>query len=67
MEVDEYAIHHGMELDSDMTFAGNMTNGHSLDQYPGVSMDEIIMSNLPENSKQEMLLMEEFIRDGAFE
>ncbi|KIJ39857.1 hypothetical protein M422DRAFT_68676 [Sphaerobolus stellatus SS14] len=63
MDVDGY--NHVMDFDTEMAFGGSIVNGS--DPYANYSMDEIVMSNTPDNTKQEMLLLEEFIRDGAYD
>ena len=65
MDVDDF--NNVMDFDSEMAFGGTMANGHAVDSYGGYGMDEIVMGSMTENARQEMLMLEDFIKDSAYE
>lgn len=66
MDVDDFSGHSIMEH-SELTFRSRMNEMHAVDAYSDYNVKEIMHDNTSSSTKQDILMLEELIRDGVYE
>ena len=58
-----------MDMDSEMSFDISVCDLQSINAFQSSSfnIDDIVLSRTPTGTKSDMLMLEEIIKDGAFE
>jgi hypothetical protein len=69
MDIDAASSLHMMDLDSEMSFEAVIHDPQALNPLRGgnYNIDDIILSQTSTSTKSDMLMLEEIIKDGAFE
>lgn len=69
MDIDAVSNPHMMDLDSEMSFESPIHDLQALNTFQSgnLSFDDIVLSHASSNTKSDMLMLEEIIKDGAFE
>lgn len=69
MDIDAVSNPHMMDLDSELSFDSAIHDLQALSAFQGgnLSFDDIVLGHTPPSTKSDMLMLEEIIKDGAFE